>query len=90
MAVPFTFPLRRATRIPFAMLAACVILPAHAQDFGEHSHKPQFPVESHPRVSDKENKAALEKIPTPKDKFDPWGAARPNEAAKNTKKPASP
>ena len=56
--------------------SAALVLPAAAQDFGEHSHKPpQFPVENHPRVSEKDYKAALEKIPTPTQKYDPWGVA---------------
>jgi hypothetical protein len=60
-----------------------LVLPAQAQDFGEHSHKPpQFPVENHPRVSEKDYKAALEKIPTPTQKYDPWGGAHSNEAQK--------
>jgi hypothetical protein len=73
-------------------VSAASILPARAQDFGEHSHKPQFPVESHPRVSEKDYKAALEKIPTPTQTYDPWGGAHTNEpkgtadTARNAKK----
>jgi hypothetical protein len=65
-------------------VSAALILPARAQDFGEHSRKPQFPVESHPRVSEKDYKAALEKIPTPTQKYDPWGGAHTNESQKGT------
>lgn len=74
--------------------SAALVLPAPAQDFGEHSHKPpQFPVENHPRVSEKDYKAALEKIPTPTQKYDPWGVAHtaypkdakaPKKSAKKT------
>ena len=60
-----------------------LILPAQAQDFGERSYKPPaFPVENHPRVSEKDYKAALEKIPTPTQKYDPWGGAHTTEAQK--------
>ena len=32
-----------------------------------------------PQVDDKAYKAALERIPEPKEKYDPWGGARPTE-----------
>jgi hypothetical protein len=35
------------------------------------------PVENHPKVDEKAYKAALERIPTPDQKYDPWGIARP-------------
>ncbi|KYG98707.1 hypothetical protein LPJ38_30995 [Bradyrhizobium daqingense] len=38
-----------------------------------------------PKVDEKAYKAALERIPEPKDKYDPWGGARPSEPAKKTK-----
>jgi hypothetical protein len=38
-----------------------------------------------PVVDDKAYKAALERIPEPKEKYDPWGLARPAEPAKKTK-----
>ena len=85
MTAPLTFQPGRTTQGPFIALVASValILPAQAQDFGEHSHKPpQFPVENHPRVSEKDYKAALEKIPTPTQKYDPWGVAHTNELQK--------
>jgi hypothetical protein len=95
-----TYSVRRVSRSLFVALvvvlaaSAASILSAQAQDFGERSHKPpQFPVENHPRVSEKDYKAALERIPTPTQKYDPWGDAHTNEAqkggtdtAKNTKK----
>jgi hypothetical protein len=61
---------------------------ASAQDFMEHSMKQgPAPEEKHPTVSDKDYKAALQKIPMPTNKYDPWGAARPADQAKTTKKP---
>jgi hypothetical protein len=87
MTVLLTFQTGRTTQSLFIALVASValILPAQAQDFGERSHKPpQFPVENHPRVSEKDYKAALEKIPTPTQKYDPWGGAHTNEAQKDT------
>jgi hypothetical protein len=86
MTVLLTFQTGRTTQSLFIALVASValILPVQAQDFGERSHKPpQFPVENHPRVSEKDYKAALEKIPTPTQKYDPWGGAHTNEAQKD-------
>ena len=37
------------------------------------------------KVDDKAYKAALERIPEPKEKYDPWGVARPGEPAKKPK-----
>ena len=60
-----------------------VIFPVLAQDFGEQSMKPAGPpVENHPKMDEKAYKAALEKIPPPKEKYDRWGTARPSEQAK--------
>ena len=38
-----------------------------------------------PKVDEKAYKAALERIPEPKEKYDPWGVARPAEPAKKPK-----
>jgi hypothetical protein len=35
-----------------------------------------------PKVDEKAYKAALERIPEPKEKYDPWGVARPDAAKK--------
>ena len=37
------------------------------------------------QVDDKAYKAALERIPEPKEKYDPWGAARPAQPDKKQK-----
>ena len=59
-----------------------------AQDFMEHSKRMgPAPEEKHPTVSDKDYKAALQKIPTPTEKYDPWGGARPADRSKTIKKP---
>jgi hypothetical protein len=44
------------------------------------------PVEKHPPVDEKAYKAALDRIPDSKEKYDPWGIARPPEPAKGAKK----
>lgn len=89
MAIPFTYMDRCAACRLFVGLvtSAALLVPGHAQDFGERSHKPQFPVENHPRVSEKDYKAALEKIPTPAQTYAPWAVTRANEPQKNATKP---
>ena len=66
-----------------ALLAA----PAHAQlDGKRHATDAQKKVDpGRPKVDEKAYKAALERIPEPKEKYDPWGAARPGDAAKQSK-----
>jgi hypothetical protein len=64
-----------------ALLA--ITAPASAQGFGEHNVKPSaYPVENRPKVDEKAYKAALERIPASKEKYDPWEAARPSDSAK--------
>ncbi len=41
--------------------------------------------EKKPVIDEKAYKAALERIPEPKEKYDPWGVARPAEPAKKQK-----
>jgi hypothetical protein len=62
-------------------------LPAYSQGFSKRSGATgsEYPVE-HPPVDEKAYKAALERIPTPDRKYEPWGVARPAEPAKITKK----
>jgi hypothetical protein len=90
MTVRFTHLKRHAVvacSVTMAGLASSVIS-APAQDFMERSHKQQGPQpEVKPKVDEKAYKAALEKIPAPKQKYDPWGVARPSDDAKASKKP---
>lgn len=43
------------------------------------------PADNRPKVDEKAYKAALDRIPEPKDKYDPWGGARPSEPSKKPK-----
>lgn len=71
--------------VAVASLAASVVS-APGQDFMERSHKQQGPQpEVKPKVDEKAYKAALEKIPAPKEKYDPWGVARPSDASTGKK-----
>lgn len=78
-----------------AMLAVAAAMisglasPAHSQSIqnrkgGGPSGPP--PVEKPRPVDEKAYKAALDRIPEPTRKYDPWGIARPGEAEKSTKK----
>jgi hypothetical protein len=64
---------------------ALIAAPAHAQMQGkrgktEDSKKPDDSASK--RVDEKAYKAALERIPDPKEKYDPWGVARPADPNK--------
>jgi hypothetical protein len=62
--------------------------PAYSQAFGKkNGGYAGPPPESHPKIDEKAYKAALDRIPTPDKKYDPWGIARPSDpagAAKNS------
>jgi hypothetical protein len=68
--------------IALAVLAA----PASAQlNDKRHQHDEKKGEAKRPAVDEKAYKAALERIPEPKEKYDPWGVARPADAAKKSK-----
>jgi hypothetical protein len=56
--------------------------PAYPQGLGKKggSHAP--PAENRPKVDEKAYNAALDRIPTPKKGYDPWGQVRPSDQAK--------
>ena len=70
-----------------AAVLALLAEPAHAQlNSKRHAGDAQKKTDSGaPKVDEKAYKAALERIPEPKEKYDPWGAARPGETAKKPK-----
>jgi hypothetical protein len=65
-----------------AMLAL-IAMPAYAQKHG--SVAPGSTAGPPKTVDEKAYKAALDRIPEPKGKYDPWGVARPADAAKKPK-----
>ncbi len=70
-----------------AMAAAMMTLlamPAHAQA-NRPKEETRKVEEKKPVVDEKAYKAALERIPESKEKYDPWGVARPAEPAKKSK-----
>ena len=69
-----------------AAALALMAMPAHAQMGGKrHQGEDKKTEQKKPEVDDKAYKAALERIPEPKEKYDPWGVARPAEPAKKPK-----
>ena len=67
-------------------LLALIAMPAHAQMGGKrHQGDAKKTEEIKPQVDEKAYKAALERIPDSKEKYDPWGIARPAEPAKKPK-----
>ena len=78
----------RFLAIAAAVLAAAVLavavlalMPAQAQMGGGGRHhqggNDSKSDQKKPQVDEKAYKAALDRIPEPKEKYDPWGAARP-------------
>jgi hypothetical protein len=66
---------------------ASMTLPAYSQQFNKGSGgRSPYPVDDRPKVDEKAYKSALERIPEPDKKYDPWGVARPGEPAKTAKK----
>jgi hypothetical protein len=57
-------------------------VPVYSQAFGKKGGGyADPPVESHPKIDEKAYKAALDRIPEPDKKYDPWGIARPSDSA---------
>ena len=66
-----------------AFILALLAMPAHAQGRrqqggGEETRAKQ---DTKPKVDEKAYKAALERIPDPKQKYDPWGGVAPAQTA---------
>jgi hypothetical protein len=69
-----------------AVMLALIAVPAHAQMGGKRPKSDEKKTEEpSKKIDEKAYKAALERIPEPKEKYDPWGVARPAEPAKKPK-----
>jgi hypothetical protein len=64
---------------------ALIVAPAQAQMGGRRHQGDDTKGEKKPQVDEKAYKAALERIPEPKAKYDPWGVARPADATNKPK-----
>ena len=70
-----------------AAVLALTVASAQAQ-MGGGRRQPQDSgqkADTKPKVDDKAYKAALERIPDPKEKYDPWGVTKPADPAKKPK-----
>ena len=76
----------KAIRVAIAVAASIssLTLPAYPQGLKKGSHAAPSGETRQP-VDEKAYKAALDRIPTPKQGYDPWGVARPTEPAKTGK-----
>ena len=69
-----------------AVMLALIANPAYAQvNNKRHQGDEKKAAQKKPEVDEKAYKAALERIPEPKEKYDPWGVARPAEPARKPK-----
>jgi hypothetical protein len=70
-----------------AVALALLVAPAHAQmNNKRHAVDEQKKADpGRPKVDEKAYKAALERIPEPKEKYDPWAVTRPGDTAKKSK-----
>jgi hypothetical protein len=78
----------RTLAMAVAMLAVLMALPAQAQMGGGKRQRGDDAKSEpkKPQIDEKAYKAALERIPEPKEKYDPWSGARPAEPDKKKSK----
>jgi hypothetical protein len=77
----------RLTRHFVGLLAigALIAVPAQAMAQAKRPNPQEKKQDKKPEVDEQAYKAALERIPEPKEKYDPWGVARPSEPARKPK-----
>jgi hypothetical protein len=69
-----------ATLIVVAALASSPAFPAYSEGLSQMGRGYAGPpAENHPKIDEKAYKSALDRIPAPDKKYDPWGIARPSE-----------
>jgi|SRR6516162_2253446 hypothetical protein len=65
-----------------AAITSLLTAPVHSQGFGKKGGRSGAATEQHPKIDEKAYKAALDRIPTPRQGYDPWSQMRPSEPAK--------
>jgi hypothetical protein len=71
------------TLVVAGMVMSWLALPAYSQGLGKKGGGYRGPpVDDHPKPDEKAYKAALDRIPSPKEKYDPWAVTRPEPAKK--------
>jgi hypothetical protein len=71
----------KSPEIALVIAAAMLLLVPSAYAQGKKGHSTP-PTENKPKVDEKAYKAALDRIPTPKKPYDPWGQVHDAEPAK--------
>jgi len=66
-----------------AVILALIATPTLAQ--GRRGGGQEKATEKKPQIDEKAYKAALDRIPEPKEKYDPWGVTKPADPAKKPK-----
>ena len=74
----------RLTRhfVGLLVIAALIAVPVQAMAQAKRPNPQEKKQDKKPEVDEQAYKAALERIPEPKEKYDPWSGARPSEPAK--------
>ena len=70
-----------------AIASLAATLPAYSQGMGKKGGSHASAAQARPMVDEKAYKAALDRIPAPKQGYDPWGQARQSDPAKTPTKP---
>ena len=68
-----------------AIVLALIATPTLAQGRRGGGGGDDKKTETKPKVDEKAYKAALDRIPEPKEKYDPWGVTKPADSAKKPK-----
>jgi hypothetical protein len=72
----------KTPEIALVIAAVMLLLAPSAYAQGKKGSHSAAPTENKPKVDDKAYKAALDRIPTPKKPYDPWGQVHDAEPAK--------
>ena len=64
---------------------ALIAVPVQAMAQAKRPNPQEKKQDKKPEVDEQAYKAALERIPEPKEKYDPWSSARPSDPAKKSK-----
>jgi hypothetical protein len=76
----------KTVTVATAMMLALLAMPAQAQMQGKrHQADDKKTDRKENKVDEQAYKAALERIPDSKEKYDPWGIARPADPTKKPK-----
>jgi hypothetical protein len=68
-----------------ALILSVLAMPAYGQGKRPHGGDEKKAKDDRPKVDEKAYKAALERIPEPKEKYDPWAVTKPVDPARKSK-----